>query len=68
MKLKEKGIESTIGTYSLSSLPLFKDREKKYPNGECAFNHSLALPMYHELNEIDIGYIVHNLKEVLRHF
>lgn len=63
-KLRERGIESTIGTYSLSSLPLFKRRENNCPNGEYAFKHSLALPMYHELTEDDIGYIIQNLKEI----
>ena len=66
MKLREKGIESTIGTYSLSSLPLFKSRENTCPNGEYAFKHSLALPMYHELTEDDIEYTVQKLKEILK--
>ena len=63
--LQDRGIESNIGTYSLSSLPMFKSRENICPNGEYAFKHSLALPMYHELTEDDIDYIVHNLKETL---
>jgi len=66
MKLRERGIESTIGTYSLSALPLFKSKENNCPNGEYAFKHSLALPMYHELAEDNIEYIVKNLKETLK--
>ena len=65
-QLRERRIESTIGTYSLSSLPLFKSRENTCPKGEYAFKHSLALPMYHELTEDDIEYIVQNLKEILK--
>lgn len=66
IKLRERGIESTIGTYSLSSLPLFKSKENNCPNGEYAFKHSLALPMYHELTEDNIEYIIQNLKEILK--
>jgi len=65
MKLRDRGIESTIGTYSLSSLSMFKSRDNNCPNGEYAFKHSLALPMYHELSEDDIEYIVKSLKETL---
>ena len=64
LKLREKGIESTIGTYSLSSQPLFHRREE-FPNSRYAFEHSLALPMYHELTEDDIQYIVKTIKSIL---
>lgn len=60
--LKNKGVESTIGTYALSSQPLFKKYKKDCPNSLYAFKHSLALPMYHELSETDVDYIVKNLK------
>jgi dTDP-4-amino-4,6-dideoxygalactose transaminase len=57
-KLKSSGIETTIGTYSLGSQPLFRKYEKECPNSLYAFNHSIALPIYHELNESDIDYII----------
>jgi dTDP-4-amino-4,6-dideoxygalactose transaminase len=60
-QLKKKGIESTIGTYSLSSQPLFKQK-KEFPNSTYAFEHSLALPLYHELTEDDVSYIVKCIK------
>lgn len=56
--LKNNGIESTIGTYSLGSQPLFRKYKKECPNSWYAFNHSMALPIYHELKESDIEYIV----------
>ncbi len=60
-KLKSKNIESTIGTYSLSLQPLFKGKEK-YCVSEYVYKNSLALPMYHELTEEDIYYIVKSIK------
>jgi len=65
MKLRDKRIESTIGTYSLSSLALFESKVTSCPNGEFAFKNSLALPMYHELTENEISYVVKNLKKIL---
>lgn len=59
--LKNDGVESTIGTYSLSSQPLFKRYKKECPNSIYAFTHSIALPMYHELKEADIDYIIKSL-------
>lgn len=65
LNLRKNGIESTIGTYSLSSIPLFKRKEGVCINGSYAFKHSLALPMYNELTEEDIDYIVKKLKTCL---
>jgi len=65
LKLKEKGIETTIGTYSLSAQPLFRKVKREFPNSRYAFEHTLALPMYHELTENDIEYIINNLKSLL---
>lgn len=62
-RLREKKIESTIGTYSLTSNPKFKG---DCPRGQFAFEHSLALPMYHTLTTSEIFYIVDSLKEILR--
>jgi dTDP-4-amino-4,6-dideoxygalactose transaminase len=65
-KLKEKGVESNIGTYSLSSMPLFRSEENLCPRGDNAYKNSLALPMFHELTEQEINYVVHNLKEIIK--
>ena len=63
-KLKKKQIESTIGTYALSSQPLFKTKEQ-FPISEYAFKNSLALPMYHELTTDDVDYIVNSIKKII---
>lgn len=65
LDLRKHGIESTIGTYSLSSMPLFIRKSSACINGSYAFRHSLALPMYHELTEEDIDYIVKRFKTCL---
>jgi len=61
-RLQEQKIESTIGTYSLTSNPKFKG---DCPRGQFAFEHSLALPMYHELCESDVHHIVLCLKRAM---
>jgi dTDP-4-amino-4,6-dideoxygalactose transaminase len=58
--LISKGVESTIGTYSLSNLPLYQYECK---NGTKAFNNTLALPMYERLKDKDVKYIVDCLKK-----
>lgn len=57
--LKLRGIESTIGTYSLTSDPSFRG---DCPIGKRVFGRSLALPMYHELSESDVHHIVSCLR------
>lgn len=61
--LKLKGIESTIGTYSLTSDPSFRG---DCPNGKIAFESSLALPMYHELTRAQIYRVVDALEKALK--
>lgn len=63
--LKNKGIQSQIGTYSLHVQPIYKSKNK-CPNSLKLFNQSLALPMYYDLKEEDIDSIVFNLKESLK--
>jgi len=52
--LREKGIESQIGTYALHKHNAFKAGENcrivgKMPGSIYAFEHCLTLPMYHEM-------------------
>ena len=63
-QLREKQIESTIGTYALSHQPLFKTKEH-FPISDYAFKNSLALPMYHELTADDVDYIVNSIKKII---
>ena len=62
-KLRDKGIGCTIGTYSLSCLPLFNGN---CLNGKYAFENSISLPMYHELKFKDIEFIVKSIKTIFK--
>lgn len=62
--MRERGVETTIGTYSLTKLPLFQEATP-CPKGNRAFENSLTLPMYYDLTERDIDTVVRGLSGVL---
>lgn len=64
-KMLRKGVETTIGTHSLSSMPLFRN-DNICPNGKIIYRDSLTLPMYHELTDDDVRYVVECLKGVVK--
>ncbi|UCF73904.1 MAG: DegT/DnrJ/EryC1/StrS family aminotransferase [Deltaproteobacteria bacterium] len=69
-KLKEKGIEVQIGTYALHMHPAFAPSDYCQIRGDMsgsryAFEHCLALPLYHDLKATDQEYIVERLLETI---
>lgn len=62
LALRNEDIGCAIGTYSLSSLPLFNGT---CPNGTEAFKNSLALPMYEGLMESDVNHILDCIKKAI---
>jgi len=65
-KMKEKGVETQIGTYSLHMHQAFNDNPNCRIVGEmkgsrCAFEHCLTLPLYHEMTEREQQYVVEQL-------
>jgi len=62
IELKKKGIGSTVGTYSLSKLPLFKGVA---PNSIVLFETTIALPMHNYLKSDDVRNIIKNMKKIL---
>jgi dTDP-4-amino-4,6-dideoxygalactose transaminase len=62
LRLQAAGIGCTIGTYSLSLLPLFKG---KCPNGRSAFRNTIALPLFFEMKEEEVGEVVGELKKAI---
>lgn len=65
-KMRETGIEVQIGTYSLHMHPAFIPREFCRIDGDMfgskyAFEHCLALPLYHEMSQEDQGRVVEEL-------
>ena len=64
MELKKRGIGSTIGTYSLSLLPLFSGDT---PNSQILFDTAIALPMFHELREEEGKMVMDEVRSILSH-
>jgi dTDP-4-amino-4,6-dideoxygalactose transaminase len=69
-KLREKGVETTIGTYALHSQPFFKRhfgyRNGDLPNSYHIFKHSLTLPCYYGLKKKEIEYIISNVLQLMK--
>jgi dTDP-4-amino-4,6-dideoxygalactose transaminase len=61
-QLHTKGIGCTIGTYSLSNLPLF---EGNAPISQDIFENTLSLPMFHELNEDGVKKVCEEVNKLL---
>ena len=69
-KLKEKNIETQIGTYSLHLQKAFRDRpgcilKGDMPGSRYAFDHCLTLPLYHDMTEAEQKYVVSELLKCL---
>jgi dTDP-4-amino-4,6-dideoxygalactose transaminase len=69
--LKEKGIESQIGSYSLHRHKAFNENPHCRIVGDMsgsayAFEHYLCLPLYHEMTEDIQDYVVQALANVLK--
>jgi perosamine synthetase len=61
MKMKQHDIETTLGTYSISSQPFFKNQhgfKGNFFNSVDAFNRSLTLPLSIGMDESDIDKVV----------
>lgn len=68
-KMRDKGIETTIGTYALHAQP-FYIKNYGYKPGDLknsfeAFHKTLTLPLYSGLTVKQIDYIVDNLKSII---
>ena len=69
-KLKEKGVETQIGTYSLHMHKAFNENPNCRIVGDMsgsrhAFEHCLTLPLYHGLDPSDQQYVVERLLEAI---
>ncbi|MEE4357932.1 MAG: DegT/DnrJ/EryC1/StrS family aminotransferase [Desulfococcaceae bacterium] len=69
--LREQGIEVQIGTYSLHMHRAFNENPNCRLIGDMAgskyaFEHCLALPLYHEMSFDDQLYVVENLLQVIK--
>ncbi len=63
LSLKEKGIESTLGTYSMSSIAYYKNKYNDVqPNGEFLFNNTITLPCF---DGVDVNQVVEAIRSIL---
>lgn len=66
-RMKERGIETTLGTYSMHLQPYFRDRfdipDAELPNATRAHHSALTLPLYPQLLDGDLDQITRALKE-----
>ena len=67
--LLERGIESTLGTYSMMSQPVFKERfgdmSAHLRNSFKAFSHALSLPVHTKMSSDHVDFVCANLESVL---
>ena len=69
-RLREKGIETQIGTYSLHMHNAFQEHPNcaimgDMPGSRYAFEHCLTLPLYHDMTENEQEYVIEQLLELL---
>jgi perosamine synthetase len=64
IRLRKKGVQTQIGTYSSFIQPVYNSKEK-CPNSLDIFNRALALPMYYTLQEEEIDFVCEALKITL---
>lgn len=59
LRLRSKGVESTIGTYALSNTTFYRERYKSVqPNSSQLFQTTLTLPCYHG---VDVNRVVREI-------
>lgn len=66
-RMKEKDIQTQIGTYSLHMHKAFNDNpacriQGSMEGSKYAFDHCLTLPMYHEMTKEEQEYVIDELK------
>jgi dTDP-4-amino-4,6-dideoxygalactose transaminase len=68
-ELKKLNIETTLGTYSISSQPYFEkyssSKKTIAPHSNFAFTHSLTLPLYPEMKKRDVHRVATSLNAIL---
>ena len=69
-KMRDRGIETTLGTYALHAEPYFAQayhyQPGDLPNAYRAYRQSLTLPLYSSLGEDDLERIAHSLEQALQ--
>ena len=64
--LKKQNIETTIGTYAMHREKAYRDfQPDACKNSAFACKHSLTLPLYSQMTEAEMNYVVANIKNYL---
>ena len=63
-RTRRKGIQTQIGTYACHIQPVY-DTKQTCPNSLEIFNRSLSLPMYYELEKVDIDASIEYIESLL---
>lgn len=71
LTMRDKGVEAQIGTYALHMHPVFGDNPacriaSPMPNSKYVFDHTLTLPLYHEMTESEQDEVVSLLKALVK--
>ena len=68
-ELRDRGIETTLGTYALHAQPFFQRQygysPKDLTNSYFAFTHSITLPLYPQMTDEDVRLISSSLADIL---
>jgi len=68
-EMKDRRIETNLGAQALHMLSYYKGKygfnKGDYPNAASLYLNGLALPMHSRLSEIDIEYVLINLREII---
>jgi len=63
--MAQEGVQTTIGTFDLSSIPMFGVPPSANPNGRHLFKQSLSLPMYPDLTVYEANQVIDSLVYVI---
>ena len=68
-RLAERGVQTTLGGYSLADQPYFVERygirREEFPHSDRLSKSSLTLPVTVEMNREDVAYVTESLQAVM---
>ena len=68
-KLKEKGIGCSVHFIPIHKHPYYKEKfnykDSNYPVANKVYNMSISLPIYPDMSEDEVEYVIKNLKEII---
>ena len=66
VKLKNNGVETTIGTYSLHIQPAFSPQNYTFPISAMSYERSICLPLHTHMGKTDIEVVVDKLIDAIK--